>query len=58
MNTGELGTRKPHLFYNKCLKQWTCFHWGRGYITSYSMRAAYLKWRELSGLIDKIGEQA
>ena len=49
------GSKKPHLFFNKAAKQWICFHWGRGYIYGETMRAAYLKWRELSGLIDKIG---
>ena len=49
------GSNKPHLFFNKAARQWICFHWGRGYIYGDTMRAAYNKWRELSGLIDKIG---
>lgn len=57
MNTGYLGTVKPHLFYNRAQKQWTCFHWGHGYIMGVSMRAAYCKWRELSRLIDKAVNQ-
>lgn len=55
MTIPAYGSKKPHLYYNKSAKQWTCFHWGRGYIMGETMRAAYLKWRELSGLIDSIG---
>lgn len=55
MNTGYYGTKKPHLFYNRALKQWICFHWGQGYIYGDSMRAVYAEWLELTGLINKIG---
>lgn len=58
MNTGELGTRKPHLFYSRAQKQWICFHWGQGYIKADTMRSAYWRWLDYSGLIDKIGEPA
>ena len=55
MNTGYYGTKKPHLFYNRALKKWICFHWGQGYIYGDSMRAAYTMWLCLTGLINKIG---
>ena len=55
MNTGHLGTKKPHLFYNRALGQWICFHWGCGYVYGESMRGVYSKWRQLSGIISRIG---
>lgn len=57
-NTGLYGVAKPHLYYNKAQQQWTCFHWGQGYIMAATMAAAYWRWVELAGLIDKIGEPA
>lgn len=56
MNTGYIGTIKPHLFYNRGKQCWACFHFGQGYVYGDTMRDAYLHWSALAGLIDSVGD--
>lgn len=58
MNTDPIktGTTKPHLFRSKPLGKWICFQQGIGYSYDISMRAAYAKWQDCAGLINKVGQ--